>query len=799
MNSVRRRNVLRPIAGSESAAAERALQRIRCAQSQVTDRLTGVGNRGYYAACFPVLTHFNRDSMKFYCPECETRYEGDEYDVCPDDGSRLFRLDSADDDGDPLLNTVVDERFRIEELVGTGGMGAVYRGVQLSVQRSVAIKVLRPELVDREVMLERFFREAKVVSELTHPNIVRLVDFGQDEELDLLYLVMELVDGTDLGDLLERGRLRTNMALEVVYQICGALTEPHARGIVHRDLKPENLIMMPISDGTLQIKVLDFGIARALEGGTKLTKTGMICGTPSYMSPEQAQNEELDGRTDLYALGVMLFEMLTGRPPYVGETSLQVLLNHIQKPVPRLSTLVPPGVISPEVSDLVRQLMAKDPEERPKSARRVRDHIDLLRRQLDLHPVRLSEETTGAEAFDAWILPGVELGDHSGDSADELDSELPVGFAESSTGEVGAPRGETGELAADGAEERRSEGTDLEYVGVAETLAAGETPAPTEREAIQDAEPSSTTGEEHVDAEQWEKPEPEPTPTLRSKDSPTAVNREIAGRASADVAGDTQRANPSSAVDVLTNPLVVGLGALFFLAFAGAAGILAYHFVIGADGDDPVDDERARAVAQDDEGDEEVEQSADDSDDEDVEFAQIEGGDDEDVEDDDRVDDDGPEDDDSVGDDEGEEVAGETASAQAPEPDQDADSGGDDGSPEPSPSTGSEPSPGGERPGGDESVDIGEEEEPTATEDEPDLAPTDPGEEVEASKEEVADDEAPAEEESPPEPPTPDDGDDTDDRVEDSTEADDAGEGEDESESEGGDELRDRLEQLRGE
>ena len=720
--------------------------------------------------------------MKFYCPECETRYEGDDYDVCPDDGSRLFRLDSADDDGDPLLNTVVDERFRVEELVGTGGMGAVYRGVQLSVQRSVAIKVLRPELVDREVMLERFFREAKVVSELTHPNIVRLVDFGQDEDLDLLYLVMELVDGTDLGDLLERGRLRTNMALEVVYQICGALTEPHARDIVHRDLKPENLIMMPISDGTLQIKVLDFGIARALEGGTKLTKTGMICGTPSYMSPEQAQNEALDGRTDLYALGVMLFEMLTGRPPYVGETSLQVLLNHIQKPVPRLSSLVPPGIVADEVSDLVGQLMAKDPADRPESARRVRDRIDQLRKELDLRPVRLSEETTGTEAFDAWLLPRVELRDDGGDSADQLENELPVGFAESSTGEVGAARGETGELAADGAEERRSGGTDLEYVGVAETLAAGETPAPTERNGMQEPEESSATSEEHVDAEQWEKPEPTPAP--RSTDSPTAVRGEISEGARTGASGDMQRDASSSAVDVLTNPLVIGLGVLFFLAFAGAAGILAYHFVIDVDGDEP-----ARAVAQSDDGDEEIEQSPDDSDDEDVEVAQIEGEDDGAAEDEQEV----AADDDSIEDDDAEEASTATASAQDSEPDRDVDSDGDTGSTTPSPATGSEPAPGGDRPGDDESqADDVEEDQPAPLDDKPDAAPSAPERDDEPGGEDIAEDEEPVEEEPPQDRPKPDDDDD----VEDSAEAE---ESEEEPESDGGDELRDRLEQLRGE
>ncbi len=372
--------------------------------------------------------------MKLYCPECETRYEGDEYQNCPADGARLFRLDSDQDKGDPLIGTVIDDRFRIDDLIGAGGMGAVYRAVQLSVNRDVALKVLRAELADEEVALERFYREAKVVSDLSHPNIVRLVDFGRDDAHDLLYLVMEMVKGMDLGDLLYRGRLKPNLALEVVYQTCGALTEPHARGIVHRDLKPENLIIVPISDGTFQVKVLDFGIARALEGGaTQLTKTGMICGTPSYMSPEQAQNEAMDGRTDLYALGVILFEMLTGEPPFSGDTSLQVLLNHIRKPAPPLEQLIPSELVAGPICELVGELLAKDPHHRPESARAVRDRIDSIRHQLQLEPVRLKRDADGEDAFKEWIHKPLGFVDADGNFSVDSQEELP---ASQTTGEA---------------------------------------------------------------------------------------------------------------------------------------------------------------------------------------------------------------------------------------------------------------------------------------------------------------------------------------------------------------------------
>lgn len=372
--------------------------------------------------------------MTFYCPQCQKRYEEGEFEVCPDDGARLFKVDPSAGNA-TLLDAVIDDRFRVDELLGAGGMGAVYRGVQLSVQREVAIKVLRPDLADKEEFLSRFFREAKVVSELTHPNVVRLFEFGQDRERDLLYLVMELVRGVGLDELILRGRLESALALEIAYQICGALTEPHARGIVHRDLKPENLVILPVSDGTIQVKVLDFGIAQAVEEGTKITKTGMMCGTPSYMSPERAQDVEADSRADLYALGIILFEMLTGQLPFDGESSLKILFNHMFERPPNLAQAMPDGLIAEELSELVEDLLKKAPQERPQSARAVRDRIDEIRKTLAMDPVRLGAKKDD-DAFGDWILPLVPLKDPEAQKRSAGDSDETLNQWEMATRKV---------------------------------------------------------------------------------------------------------------------------------------------------------------------------------------------------------------------------------------------------------------------------------------------------------------------------------------------------------------------------
>jgi serine/threonine protein kinase len=312
--------------------------------------------------------------------------------------------DDGDDEIDEMVGAVLDGRFRLERLLGEGGMGRVYAGTQLSVEREVAVKLLRAEaLVQREVK-ERFLREAQVISGFGHPNIVRLIDYGEDDTLGLPYLVMELVRGVSLGELTRRGRLQLPLALEIIDQVCSGLIQAHSAGIVHRDLKPDNLKLLPVVGGSFQTKVLDFGVAFPSDTNSRLTSTGMICGTAHYIAPEQARAHELDGRADLYALGIILFEMLTGQLPFGGDSDFQILLMQVQKPPPSLSDFIPEDKIPTPVVELVDDLLEKEPEARPDSAREVRERIKAIRAECDIPALELDLEDDSAEAFDPWLL-----------------------------------------------------------------------------------------------------------------------------------------------------------------------------------------------------------------------------------------------------------------------------------------------------------------------------------------------------------------------------------------------------------
>ncbi len=303
------------------------------------------------------------------------QWGGDESEGLDDDESEVFSETtvlpiSASDEEASNLNNSIDGRFQLLGLLGEGGMGKVYRAKQTSVGRDVAIKLLRTDMGKNEEVRERFLREAQLISGFNHPNIVRLVDFGETDE-GRLYLAMEFVNGKTLGEVFKGLMIQPQYVLEMARQVASALIEAHAQDVVHRDLKPDNIFITRIADGSIQFKVLDFGVAKTSTSG--LTATGTVYGTPNYMAPEQAQGLKVSAQTDLYAIGVMMYEMLTGRVPFAGQP-LQVMLMHVKEEPPYLLDLAPH--LPDEVVEIVRSLMAKDPADRIASSIALCDTIE---------------------------------------------------------------------------------------------------------------------------------------------------------------------------------------------------------------------------------------------------------------------------------------------------------------------------------------------------------------------------------------------------------------------------------------
>ena len=280
--------------------------------------------------------------------------------------------------------------YQILEIVGQGGMATVYRAHQLSMDRDVALKVLPRHLLRQANSLERFKREANIIARLEHRAIVPVHDYGEYEGLP--YIVMRYMDGGAVAELLLHGPLSPQRALHIVEQIAPALDYAHQKGVLHRDLKPSNILL----DANGDAYITDFGIARILgENAPSLTTSGVV-GTPSYMSPEQAQGHKLDGRSDVYALGVVLFEMLTGQRPFEGETPYSVAVKHVTEPPPSACKLNPN--LPPSVERVLYKALEKDPERRFQTAaelaqalRQALEHPDLTSAMADTDPANLNQ------------------------------------------------------------------------------------------------------------------------------------------------------------------------------------------------------------------------------------------------------------------------------------------------------------------------------------------------------------------------------------------------------------------------
>lgn len=265
-----------------------------------------------------------------------------------------------------LLGTTIDGRYRIDAKLGSGGMGTVYRCRRLLIGDDVAIKILNAEQVAVPQAAERFRREAQAAARLKHPNAVGVYDFGVSSDR-LFYLVMELVEGDSVRSIIrQRGPFAPSGAAEVITQVCAALDEAHRQNIIHRDIKPDN-IMVQAGVGGLRVKVLDFGIAKLRDDSvSNLTQTGSVMGTPHYMSPEQCIGEELDSRSDIYSLGIVLYEMLAGVVPFNSPTSTAVVVQHVNQPPPSLRGLN--LSIPPAVEAVVMHALEKRRERRPQTA-----------------------------------------------------------------------------------------------------------------------------------------------------------------------------------------------------------------------------------------------------------------------------------------------------------------------------------------------------------------------------------------------------------------------------------------------
>ena len=235
-----------------------------------------------------------------------------------------------------MVGKVLKGQYRIEAQLGQGAMGIVFRGIQLGLGKTVAIKMIRSDILVTKDSHDRFQREAQVLSKLLHPGIAQVLDFGIEEGTP--FLVMEFVDGKELTDVMKlEGPMAPSRAIAIIRQLAAALEEAHRNGIVHRDIKPHNIRLQRYSPtGQIYLKVLDFGIAKQLgdETGTSLTATGAVIGTPAYMAPEQAGGSKVDARADQYAVGIVLYELLTGTVPFTSETVTGVLVSHLTKPPP---------------------------------------------------------------------------------------------------------------------------------------------------------------------------------------------------------------------------------------------------------------------------------------------------------------------------------------------------------------------------------------------------------------------------------------------------------------------------------
>src|SRR6187200_233984 len=290
---------------------------------------------------------------------------------------------------DPFVGKVIDGRYEIQQRVGEGGMGVVYKSRQISIDRIIALKMLNAQMAQDPTWVQRFYNEAKACSRLQHPNTIRMFDFGQTTD-NRLFMTMEFLDGMSLRDALAKGPMTPHRVIKILIQCCASLAEAHSIGIIHRDIKPDNVFLLNMAGSPDFVKLLDFSVAKLLEGDRMKTQAGVVFGTPQYMSPEQGRGLPLDARSDLYALGILAFEMLTGMVPFHDENPMTVIQMHLHAAIPPMPETVPYSV-----QQIVRRALEKDAGRRYQSSGEMMQHCQQV----------FAEVTQGGMSIGAGGMP----------------------------------------------------------------------------------------------------------------------------------------------------------------------------------------------------------------------------------------------------------------------------------------------------------------------------------------------------------------------------------------------------------
>ena len=300
-----------------------------------------------------------------------------------------------------MIGSVVANNFLLQAIVGTGAMGTIYRAEQKSLGKTVVIKLIHKDMLSESTLALRFHREARAASRLNHPNCIQIIDFGEMDD-GRLYIAMEHVSGQDLARVLfQEFPLRPERTLHIVRQVCLALDEAHANGVLHRDLKPENIMVGNRRNMKDFVKVLDFGIAKLMDsvpGSQVQTLSGTVCGTPEYMSPEQARGDDMDGRSDLYSVGVILYQLLTNQLPFSGDNALEVMTKHLTTMPADPREIVTDA--HPDLCALALQLLSKEPDHRSPSALETAHELDRIGRTM----VALAHQDERGESETSEVL-----------------------------------------------------------------------------------------------------------------------------------------------------------------------------------------------------------------------------------------------------------------------------------------------------------------------------------------------------------------------------------------------------------